>query len=183
MHSCICYLLSTRFSGGLHYLIFPLTVQPFSGLVVEAAPPSVDLPALWRGWLSALGFLVFTRCVFRHLGYLIFLSSRPCPFQTISRGLRYFLKGPFGCFVFLTFSEGGTKWSDELEGSFHATWSWISVPILLAVSLLSPSCLVHPDAIGRRRRSWGILIGPLVPLYKGVWRFWRDCFTIMKRCP
>ena len=159
------FSLVDTFLGRSAFWILRLPVQPFLGLARYLAPPPVYLPALWRGWISALEFLVFTRCVVRHLGYFLLLSSRPCPFQKISRGFRSIIEVPFDCFIFPMFSEGGPKWSDELEGSFRATWPWVFVPIFSAVSLLSPGCLVHPNDIFRQRRSWGILLGTLVPCF------------------
>ena len=122
MHSCIYSLQSMRRSVGLYYFILRLPVRPFSGLVCEKDPPPVNLPTFWHGWISALGFLVFTRYVVQHLGYYISLDYHLCPIWKISQGIRSVPEGPFYCFIFLTFSEGAPNWSDEIEGYFYATW-------------------------------------------------------------
>ena len=78
---------------------------------------------------------------------------------------------------YLTFLEGSPKLSSENEGALRANWYGGSNPIFLEVSLLSPGYLVHPTAI-----VWcnyfGIIIGPLVPFWKGIPIFWRYCCVI-----
>ena len=54
------------------------------------------------------------------------------------------------------------KWSEELDVYFCATWSWGSVLVFFAVSLLLLYCLVHSDAIFWMR-SCGIILVPWFP--------------------
>ena len=87
------------------------------------------------------------------------------PINTIYWGLRSVLGVLGDCLIFMASLKGAPKWSDELNGAFCVAWSGGFVLIFTEVSLLSLCCLLHLDAIFCRR-SWGILIGPLVSFRK-----------------
>ena len=138
------------------------------GWWVRDPPHKVYPPSGGAGFSP--GIFSFTRCVVRHLGYFISMSSKLCPiWEPLESELflhtrclvvtRSSIEGyPFDCTVFLTFSEGYLKWSDEIDVSLRATWSWGYVPIFSEVSLLLMGCLVHSASIEWQISCWIILV-------------------------
>ena len=128
MHSCTCYLRSTRRSDGLHYLILCLPVRPFSGLVGEESPPPLNLPTFLCGWLLSWVFYFYKVC---SLTSLIFsLAGLSAVFNLDS-----FLRAPlrswrsFQLFNISNIFGGGSKMVWWTFGHFPCDLVWESIPV------------------------------------------------------
>ena len=84
MHELHFYPRLTCLSDGLCYLTLRLPARTFSKFVGKEAPPAINLPAFFHGWLSALVFL-FLQCVYSYTSDILFfwLLSRVSSWQSL----------------------------------------------------------------------------------------------------
>ena len=72
MNSCVFFHRWTHLSDGLHYLVLHFPARPLSGLVGDFASPSIVFtPALWQVWHLPIGFVLFHKVHYKHLGLLV----------------------------------------------------------------------------------------------------------------
>ena len=159
MHALNLFSLFDAFPVRSGYFVLRFSVWPSWVWLAR----QIILPYVYNRPLACLTlaprFLIFTRWVVWHLEYYISLDSHQYLICTPWDSARFcalavlwvpalILRGIPSIISYLTFSEGATKWSEEIEGYSRATLSWGSVSILSGVSLSLPGSLVHLTAIG-----------------------------------
>ena len=125
MHSFICYHRSTR-PRTVYIFILRLSPQSFSGLVGEAASPTIFLlPHSGTAIICPLGCCLLLG-LFQHLGYLIVIDSQLCPIWTYSWGIRSVLEVSLICQCLRRFWKG--FWS--CRGIFPVVPTWYGLSFL-----------------------------------------------------
>ena len=165
MHSWICSHRWMRLSDSVYFYL-ALTRSELLRVVVEVESPSICILVL-LAWLASAHCCVY---FYKVCDPTSWASGKFLRFPFCSWGF------PIDCFVFGVF-KGGSKVVSKIDGAFQVNCIEGSIQYCWRSLILSPGCQFQPIALVLWR-SFSIILGPLVPFWKGLRSFKRDYFVM-----
>ena len=154
---------------------FSLVRAALLGAARQGAPPPVSfLPRLTQS--DSVHYFFVLQGVSQHLGYLLALTSQPCPIWTITWRIRSVLEGPFEALCFGPFRRG----SQSGQRLFITVPAWAGLSILSNILGDFRSCcrvFDHLTAHLAALISGGSWLSLSFLQLQGIQNSRRECFT------